>query len=101
MSHHYFKKHLGTSWLKEKEDISFIGIADFSLKKLKLLSMALELMLSVLAHSDALLANIPLIYYFIMPMCITKGYAETFLDLTKWLTKSKHLKNHALSLNHK
>ena len=46
--------------------------------------MALELMLSVLAHSDASLANIPPSNDFkCMPMCILTGYAETFLDLRK------------------
>ena len=51
---------------------------------MKLLSMALELMLNMLTHSDALLANMLLIDYFkCMPICITNGYAETFLDLRK------------------
>ena len=46
--------------------------------------MALELMLSVLADSDASLANIlPIDYFKCMPMCITKNCAETFLDLRK------------------
>ena len=35
----------------EKEDISLTGIACNSLRQLKLLSMALELMLNLLAHS--------------------------------------------------
>ena len=60
----------------------FIGIACFSLNKLKLLSMALELMLSMFAHSNVSLASIlPIDYFKCMPMSITKGYAETFLDL--------------------
>ena len=49
ISQYYFKK---------KEDISFSGIACFSLSRLKLFSMALELILSLLAHSDVSLANI-------------------------------------------
>ena len=70
--------------MEEKENISFIGIACFSLNQLKLLSMALELMLSVLTHSDVSLANIlPADYFKCMSICITKGYAETFLDLRK------------------
>ena len=70
--------------MEEKEDIYFIGIACFSLNQLKLLSMVLELMLSVLAHSDVSLADIlPADYFKCMPMCITKVYAETFLDLRK------------------
>ena len=44
--------------------------------------MVLELMLNVLAHSDASLANIlPPDYFKCMPMGNRKGYAETFLDL--------------------
>ena len=79
--HYCFQKHLGTSSLEEKEDIYFIGIACFSLNQLKLLSMALELMLNMLAHSVSL-ANILRINYFkCMPVCITKGYAENFLYL--------------------
>ena len=68
----------------KEEDISLIGIACFSLNQMKLLSMALEVMLSVLAHSDVSVANIlPADYFKCMSMCITKGYAETFLDLRK------------------
>ena len=37
ISHYYFKKHLGASWLEEEEGISFIGIACFSLNQLRLL----------------------------------------------------------------
>ena len=49
-----------------------------------MLSMALELMLNVLAHSDAALANILSTDYFHMyAMYIRKGYPETFLDLIK------------------
>ena len=58
ISYYYFKKHLGTSWLEGKENISFIGITCFSLNQLKLLSMALELMLRVLAHCAISLENI-------------------------------------------
>ena len=46
--------------------------------------MAIELMLSVLAHFDVSLANVlPIDYFKWMSMCIAKGYAETFLDLRK------------------
>ena len=56
-----------------------IEIPCFSLNQLKLLSMALGLMLSMLARSDVLLADILLIDYFKhMSMCITMGYGETF-----------------------
>ena len=49
---------------------------------MKLLSVALELMLTVLAYSDVSLANIlPIDYFKCMLMYIAKGYAETFLDL--------------------
>ena len=92
ISHYYFKKHLGTNWLEGKENISFIGITCFSLNQLKLLSMALELMLSVLASSAISLEIILSIDYFkSMRMHITKGYAETFLHLRKWLTKSTRI----------
>ena len=44
--------------------------------------MSLELKLSVLAHSDVLLANVLPIYYFkYTSMGNTVGYAQTFLDL--------------------
>ena len=70
--------------MEEKEDISFLGIACFSLNQLKLLSMALEIILRVLAHSDVSLANIlPADYFKCMSMCVTKGYAASFLDLRK------------------
>ena len=69
-----------------------LGIACFSLNQLKLLSMALELMLSVLASSAISLEIILSIDYFkSMRMHITKGYAETFLHLRKWLTKSTRI----------
>ena len=67
----------------------FIGITCFILNQLKLLSVALELMLSVLAHCAISLENIvPIDYFKSMRMHITKGYAETFLHLRKRLTKS-------------
>ena len=41
-------------------------------------------MLSVLAHFGVSLANVlPIDYFKWMSMCITKNYAETFLDLRK------------------
>ena len=90
--HYYYKKHLGTSWLEREENISFIGIACFILNQLKLLSMTLKLILSVLAHSAISLENILHIHYFkSMRMHITKSYAETFLHQRKWLTKSMRL----------
>ena len=62
----------------------FIGITCFSLNQLKMLSVALELMLSVLAHSAVLFENIlPIDYFKSMSMCITNDYAETFLHLRK------------------
>ena len=46
--------------------------------------MALELMLSMLAHSAVLLENIlPIDYIKSMPMCTTKGYAETPKKVTE------------------
>ena len=54
-------------------------ISYFSLNQLKLLSMALGLMLSMLAHSDVLLADIlPIDYFKYMSMCIATVYGETF-----------------------
>ena len=42
------------------------------------------LMLIVLAQFDVSLANVlPIDYFKWMSMCITKNYAETFLDLRK------------------
>lgn len=64
IANHYFKKQLGTSLLEKKEDISFIEITCFSLSQLKLLSMALEVMLSLLAYFDVSLSNILSINYF-------------------------------------
>ena len=59
-------------WKRKKT--FFNEIAWVSPNQLKLLSMALELMLSVLSHSDNSLANIlPIDYFKCMPMCITKG----------------------------
>ena len=67
----------------EKEDISLTGIACYSLSQLKLLSMALELMLSLLILLSRLQIYFLLITFKYMLMYITKGYAETFLDLRK------------------
>ena len=59
-------------------------ISCFSLNHLKLLSTALELMLSLLAHSDVSLANIhPIDYFKCISMCITMDNAEVFYSLKK------------------
>ena len=56
----------------------------FSLKQLKLLSMDLELMLSVLAHSDVSLANIlPKDYFKCMSMCIRRKKVTATVDAPK------------------
>ena len=70
----------------EKEDISLTGIACYSLSQQKLFSMALELMLSLL-----ILLPLPTDYFQIYATYITKGCAETSLDLRKWLTKTTRL----------
>ena len=44
--------------MEDKEDISFTGIACFSLNQQKLLSMTLELILSMFARSDTSPTNI-------------------------------------------
>ena len=67
----------------KKEDISLTGIACYSLRQLKLLSMALELMLSLYILLSRLEMYFLLITFKYMLMYITKGYAETFLDLRK------------------
>ena len=67
----------------EKEDISLTGIACYSLSQLKLLSMALELMLSLLIPLSRLQIYFLRINIKYMPMYITKGYAESFLYLRK------------------
>ena len=67
----------------EKEDISLTGIACCSLSQLKLLSMALELMLSLLIPLSRLQIYFLLINFKYMLMYITKGYTETFLYLRK------------------
>ena len=67
----------------KKEDISFTGIACYSLRQLKLLSMALELMLSLFILLSRLEMYFLLITFKYMLMYITKGYPETFLDLRK------------------
>ena len=70
----------------EKEDISLTGNAYYSLSQQKLLSMALELMLSLL-----ILLPLPTDYFQIYATYITKGCAETSLNLRKWLTKTTRL----------
>ena len=77
--------------IMEKENISLTGIACYSLSQLKLLSMALELMFSLLILLSHLQVYFLLITFKCMLMYITKGYAETFLDLRKLLTKSTRL----------
>ena len=67
----------------EKEEVSLTGIACYSLRQLKLLSMALELMLSLLILMSHLKTYFLLIIFKYMLMYITKGYAETFLHLRK------------------
>ena len=67
----------------EKEDISLTGIACYSLSLLKLLSMALDLMLSLLILLSRLQIYFLLITFKYRLMYITKGYYETFLDLRK------------------
>ena len=57
----------------EKEDISLIGIACYSLSQLKLLSMALELILSLLILLSRLQIYFLLITFKYMLMYITKG----------------------------
>ena len=75
----------------EKEDILLTGIACYSLTQLKLLSMVLEVMLSLLILLSRLQIYFQLITFKYMLLYITKGYAEIFLHLRKWLTKSTHL----------
>ena len=67
----------------EKEDISITGVACYSLSKVKLLSIILEFMLSLLILLSRLQIYFLLITFKYMLMYITKGYAETFLDLRK------------------
>ena len=67
----------------DKEDIFLTGITYYSLSQLKLLSMALELMLTLLILLSHLQIYFLLITFKYMRMYITKGYAETFLDIRK------------------
>ena len=67
----------------EKEDISLTRIGCYSLSQLKLLSMALELLLSLLILLSRLQIYFLLITFKYMLMYMTKGYAETFLYLRK------------------
>ena len=67
----------------EKEDISLTGIACNSLRQLKLLSMALELMLRLLIVLSRLQIYFLLITFKYMLLYITKGYAENFLYVRK------------------
>ena len=41
ISYYYFKKNLGSSWLEEEDNISFIRISCFSFSQLRLLSVAM------------------------------------------------------------
>ena len=75
----------------EKEDIFLTRIACYSLSQLKHLSVALELMLSLLILMSRLQIYFLLITFKYMLMYIIKGYADTFLDLRKRLTKSSRL----------
>ena len=74
-----------------KEGISLTGIACYSLSQLKLLSMDLELMLGLIVLQSHLQIYFLLITFKYMLMYSTRDYAETFLDLRKWLTKSTRL----------
>ena len=86
------QKYLIVILRKSRHKLTGREIPCFSLNQLKLLSTALDLMLNVFAHSDVSLANIlPIDYFKCMSMCNTTGYAETFLDLRKWLAKSTRL----------
>ena len=67
----------------EKENIFFTEIACYSLSQLKLLSMALEPMLSLLVPLSRLQIYFLLINFKYIFMYITKGYVETFLYLRK------------------
>ena len=67
----------------EKEDLSLARISCHSLSQLKLLSVALESMLSLLILLSCLQIYLLLITFKYMLMYITKGYAQTFLDLRK------------------
>ena len=64
----------------EKEDISLTGI---TLITVKTTLYGLELMLSLLILLSCLQIYFLLITFKYMLMYITKGYAETFLDLRK------------------
>ena len=72
----------------EKKDVSLTWIACYSLSQLKLLSVALELMLSLLILMSRLQMYFLLITFKYILMYITKGYAENFLYLRKLLRKS-------------
>ena len=67
----------------EKEDLSLARISCYSLSQLKLLSVALESMFSLLILLSCLQIYLLLITFKYMLMYITKGYAQTFLDLRK------------------
>ena len=67
----------------ENEDISLTGIACYSLNQLKLLSMALGLILSLLILLSRWQVYFLLITFKYMLMYITKAYAENFLYLRK------------------
>ena len=64
------------SQIIEKEDISFTGITCYSPRQQQLLSMALELMLSLLILLSCMQIFFLLITFKCMLMYITKGYAD-------------------------
>ena len=67
----------------EKEEISLTGIACYSLSQLKLLSMTLELMLSLLILLSRLQIYFLLITFKYMLTYIKKGYNEILSHLRK------------------
>ena len=69
--------------IREKEDISPTGFASYGLNQLNLVSMALELMLSLLILLSRLQIYFLPITFKYMLIYITKGYAENFLYLRK------------------
>ena len=78
------QKHLIIILRTSRHKLTGREIPCFSLNQQQLVSMAQEIILSVLAHSEVSLANIlPIDYFKCMSMCITMGYTETFLDLRK------------------
>ena len=74
--------------IKDKEDISLPGFVGYSLSQLKLPSLSLELILSLLILLSCLQIYFLLITFKYMLMYTTYCYAENFLYLRKWLRKS-------------